>query len=152
MNNKEYDIITHKEPAPKRVAYLSFAPEDIEIAQELKAYMNAKGGDILPRPVYAHLAAENRTMNHYRIEDSTCVILIYTENTNSASGVLRDLKDAQAQGKPIFPLFLSDAEISEERASFVDTENYQILATCCSRKELFARLMDGIIWGCIFHY
>ena len=141
-----------KGPAPKRVAYLSFAPEDIEIAQELKSYMNAKGGDILPRPVYAHLAAENRTLNHYRIEDSTCVILIYTENTNSASGVLRDLKDAQALGKPIFPLFLSDAEISEELASFVDTENYQILATCFTRKELFARLMDGKIWGCIFRY
>ena len=141
-----------KGPAPKRVAYLSFSPEDIEIAQELKAYMHAKGGDILPRPVFAHLAGENRTLNHYRIEDSTCVILIYTENTNDASGVLRDLKDAQAQGKPIFPLFLSDAEISEELAALVDTENYQILATCFSRKELFARLMDGKIWGCIFRY
>lgn len=141
-----------KSPSPKRVAYLSFSPEDIEIAQELKAYMNAKGGDILPRPVYAHLAGENRTLNHYRIEDSTCVILIYTENSNSASVVLRDLKDAQALGKPIFPLFLSDTEISEELASLVDTENYQILATCFTRKELFARLMDGKIWGCIFRY
>lgn len=141
-----------KGPSPKRVAYLCFAPEDIAIAQELKAYMNANGGDILPRPVYAHLAGENKTLNHYRIEDSTCVILIYTENSNSASVVLRDLKDAQALGKPIFPLFLSDAEISPELASLVDTENYQILATCFTRKELFARLMDGKIWGCIFRY
>ena len=140
---------------PNRVVYLSYAPEDQALADELKecfVSMDYPEPDFrFPKPVFAHFTSLNETMNHLRIEDAACVVLIYTEHTNGFDMIVRDLEDAKKQGKPIFPLWLSDVPISTELEALVDTENYQIKATCFTKKELIAQLGAYELMRCIFH-
>lgn len=139
---------------PNRVVYLSYAPEDQALADELKERLAAKDYPQtefrFPKPVFAHFCGMNRTMNHLRIEDAACVVLIYTEHTNGFDMIVRDLEDAKKQGKPIYPLWLSDAPISPELEALVDTENYQVYATCLTKKEKLARLGAYNLMRCIF--
>lgn len=144
-----------KENLPNRVVYLSFAPEDQALAEELKAcfasidYPDPKF--CFPKSVFAHFCGMNRTMNHLRIEDAACVVLIYTEHTNGMDMIVKDLEDAKKQDKPIFPLWLSDAPVSKELEELVDTENYQLKATCFTKDELIAQLGAYELMRCIFH-
>ena len=64
--------------------------------------------------------------------------------------IVRDLEDAKKQDKPIFPLWLSDAPISQELEALVDTENYQVYATCLTKTEKLARLGAYGLMRCIF--
>ncbi len=141
---------------PNRVVYLSYAPEDQARADELKERFAARDypepSFSFPRPVFAHFCGMNRTMNHLRIEDAACVVLIYTEHTNGFDMIVRDLEDAQEQGKPIYPLWLSDAPISPELEALVDTENYLLKATCFTKKELMAQLGAYELMKCIFQF
>lgn len=105
-----------------------------------------------PKPVFAHFCGMNRAMNHLRIEDAACVVLIYTEHTNGFDMIVRDLEDAKKQGKPIFPIWMSDVPISTELEALVDTENYQIKATCFTKKELIAQLGAYELMKCIFQF
>jgi hypothetical protein len=145
----------NKGPLPNRVVYLSYAPEDQALAEELKERLAARDYPepdfSFPKPVFAHAWSMNATMNHFRIEDAACVVLIYTEHTNGFDMIVRDLKDAREQGKPIFPLSLSDAPLSPELEPLVDTENYQVKATCFTKKELLAQLGANELMRCIFH-
>ena len=144
-----------KDPQPNRVVYLSYAPEDQTLAEELKerfATRDYPEPDFrFPKPVFAHAWSMNATMNHFRIEDAACVVLIYTEHTNGFDMIVRDLEDASKLGKPIFPLWLSDAPISPELEALVDTENYQVKATCFTKNELIARLGAYHLMKCIFN-
>lgn len=139
---------------PNRVVYLSYAPEDQALADELKERLAAKDYPQaefrFPKPVFAHVPSLSATMNHLRIEDAACVVLIYTEHTNGFDMIVRDLKDAKEQGKPIYPLWLSDAPISQELEALVDTENYQVYATCLTKPEKLARLGAYDLMRCIF--
>ena len=143
-----------KEDLPNRVVYLSYAPEDQALAEELKAcFASIDYPDptfCFPKSVFAHFCGMNRTLNHLRIVDAACVVLIYTEHTNGIDRIVRDLEDAKKLGKPIFPLWLSDAPISQELEALVDTENYQVKATCFTKKELFAQLGAYELMRCIF--
>lgn len=140
---------------PNRVVYLSYAPEDQVLADELKERFASRDypepSFSFPKPVFAHFCGMNRTMNHLRIEDAACVVLIYTEHTNGFDMIVRDLEDAKEQGKPIYPLWLSDAPIFPELEALVDTENYQLKATCFTKKELMAQLGAYDLMRCIFH-
>ena len=144
-----------KENLPNRVVYLSYAPEDQALAEELKAcfasidYPDPKF--CFPKSVFAHFCGMNRTLNHLRIEDAACVVLIYTEHTNGIDRIVRDLEDAKQLGKPIYPLWLSDAPISQELEALVDTANYQLKATCFTKDELIAQLGAYELMRCIFH-
>ena len=144
-----------KEDLPHRVVYLSFALEDLALAEELKAcfasldYPDPKF--CFPKSVFAHFCGMNRTLNHLRIEDAACVVLIYTEHTNGTGMIVRDLEDARKLGKPIFPLWLSDAPVSPELEALVDTENHQLKATCLTKKELIVHLGAYELMKCIFH-
>jgi hypothetical protein len=144
-----------KGPQPNRVVYLSYAPEDQALAEELKERFAARDypePDFhFPKPVYSHAWSMNATMNHLRIEDAACVVLIYTEHTNGFDMIVRDLEDAKKQGKPIFPLWLSDAPISPELEELVDTENHQVKATCLTKNELIAQLGAYELMKCIFN-
>ena len=144
-----------KRPLPNRVVYLSYAPEDQALAEELKERLAAKDfpePDFrFPKPVFTHAWSMNATMNHFRIEDAACVVLIYTEHTNGFDMIVRDLEDASKLDKPIFPLWLSDAPISPELEALVDTENYQVKATCFTKNELIARLGAYHLMKCIFN-
>lgn len=144
-----------KRPLPNRVVYLSYAPEDQALAEELKERLAAKDfpePDFrFPKPVFTHAWSMNATMNHFRIEDAACVVLIYTEHTNGFDMIVHDLEDASKLGKPIFPLWLSDAPISPELEALVDTENYQVKATCFTKNELIARLGAYHLMKCIFN-
>lgn len=139
---------------PNRVVYLSYAPEDQALADELKERLAAKDYPEpkfrFPKPVFAHVPSLSATMNHLRIEDAACVVLIYTEHTNGFDMIVRDLEDAKEQGKPIFPIWMSDAPISQELEELVDTENYQVYATCLTKTEKLARLGAYDLMRCIF--
>lgn len=139
---------------PNRVVYLSYAPEDQALADELKECFVSKDYPQaefrFPKPVFAHVPSMSATMNHLRIEDAACVVLLYTEHTNGFDMILRDLEDAKKQGKPIFPIWMSDAPISQELEALVDTENYQVYATCLTKKEKLARLGAYGLMRCIF--
>lgn len=139
---------------PNRVVYLSYAPEDQALADELKERLAAKDYPQaefrFPKPVFAHVPSLSATMNHLRIEDAACVVLLYTEHTNGFDMIVRDLKDAKEQGKPIFPIWMSDAPISQELEALVDTENYQVYATCLTKTEKLARLGAYNLMRCIF--
>lgn len=139
---------------PNRVVYLSYAPEDQALADELKERLADKDYPQaefrFPKPVFAHVPSLSATMNHLRIEDAACMVLIYTEHTNGFDMIVRDLKDAKEQGKPIFPIWMSDAPISQELEALVDTENYQVYATCLTKKEKLARLGAYDLMRCIF--
>ena len=139
---------------PNRVVYLSYAPEDQALADELKERLAAKDYPQaefrFPKPVFAHVPSLSATMNHLRIEDAACVVLLYTEHTNGFDMIVRDLEDAKKQGKPIFPIWMSDAPISQELEALVDTEDYQVYATCLTKKEKLARLGAYGLMRCIF--
>lgn len=139
---------------PNRVVYLSYAPEDQALADELKERLAAKDYPQaefrFPKPVFAHVPSMSATMNHLRIEDAACVVLLYTEHTNGFDMIVRDLEDAKKQGKPIFPIWMSDAPISQELEALVDTEDYQVYATCLTKKEKLARLGAYGLMRCIF--
>ena len=139
---------------PNRVVYLSYAPEDQALADELKERLAAKDYPQaefrFPKPVFAHVPSTSATMNHLRIEDAACVVLIYTEHTNGFDMVVRDLEDAKKQGKPIFPIWMSDAPISQVLEALVDTDNYQAYATCLTKTEKLARLGAYDLMRCIF--
>ena len=49
-------------------------------------------------------------------------------------------------------VYLSYAPISQELEALVDTENYQIKATCFSKKELIAQLGAYELMKCIFQF
>ena len=143
-----------KGPQPHRVVYLSYAPEDQALADELKERFASRDYPEpkfrFPKPVFAHVPSLSATMNHLRIEDAACVVLIYTEHTNGFDMIVRDLEDAKKQGKPIFPIWMSDAPISQELEALVDTDNYQVYATCLTKKEKLARLGAYDLMKCIF--
>lgn len=143
-----------KESLPNRVVYHSYAHEDQALADELKECFVSKDypePDFrFPKPVFAHFTSLNETMNHLRIADAACVVLIYTEHTNGFDMIVRDLEDAKKQGKPIFLLWLSDVPISTELEALVDTENHQVYAACLTKTEKLARLGAYDLMRCIF--
>lgn len=91
---------------PNRVVYLSYAPEDQALADELKERFASRDYPEpkfrFPKPVFAHAWSMNATMNHLRIEDAACVVLIYTEHTNGFDMIVQDLEDERSKVSPSF--------------------------------------------------
>ena len=135
-------------PLKDRVVYICFAPEDLPIAQELEERFAPEGSEPrdFPLPVYCRFSGDDRRLNHFRIEASACLVLIYTEHTSGNGRVVQDVSEALRLNKPIFPMFLSDAPMSSPLCDLIDAENYQMLATCLLRREIIAKLADRLNW------
>ena len=142
-----------KENLPNRVVYITFAPEDLALAEELKTCLSSKDWPApsfsLPKPVFAHLSGPNSTLNRLRLQDAACVVLIYTEHSNGVKTILEDLRWAFLSAKPVFPVFLSDTPVDRELARWFDTGDLE-KANCFTRRELFAQLGGYDIMKCIF--
>ena len=150
---KDRILTDMKENLPNRVVYITFAPEDLAIAEELKTCLSSKDWPSpsfsLPKPVFAHLSGQQATLNRLRVQDAACVVLIYTEHTNGVETILQDLRWALIYTKPIFPVFLSDTPVTPELAKLVPTDE-QYKADCFTRRELFAQLGGYEIVRCLF--
>ena len=135
-------------PLESRVIYICFAPEDLPIAKELEARFASQDPETtdFPLPVYCRFSGDDRRLNHFRIEASACLVLIYTEHTSGNGRVVQDVSEALRLKKPVFPLFLSDAPMSSPLCDLIDAENYQTLATCLLRREIIAKLADRLNW------
>lgn len=133
-------------PVKDRVVYLCFAPEDLPVAQELEARFADDGSkhNDFPLPVFCRFSGDDRRLNHFRIEASACLVLIYTEHTSGNGRVVQDVSEALRMNKHIFPMFLSDAPMSSPLCDLIDAENYQTLATCLLRGEIIAKLADRL--------
>ena len=150
---KDRILTAMKEDLPNRVVYITFAPEDLAIAEELKTCLSSKDWPSpsfhLPKPVYAHLSGQHTTLNRLRVQDSGCVVLIYTEHSNGVQTILQDIRWARIYAKPVFPVFLSDTPLTRELARLVPADE-QYKADCFTRRELFAQLGGYEIMRCLF--
>ena len=126
--------------------YICFAPEDLGIAKDLEERFASEDPEskTFPLPVYSRFSGDDRRLNHFRIEASACVVLIYTEHTSGNGQVVQDVSEALRLNKPIFPLFLSDAPMSSPLCDLIDSGNYKTIATCLLPHEIVAQLVDKL--------
>jgi hypothetical protein len=136
-----------------RLVYICHAREDEQLAEEVRDCLASK--DYLdrcffPTPVFTRFSSEDRVLNRRRIDECNCAILIYTDNTNKHSRILQEMAYLHQQGKPIYPLWMSDAPFPPVFEKLVDTDDYKVLATCFTKKEKISQLMTNRLFHRLF--
>ena len=97
-----------------RHAFISHSHKDAEASNAIVAALESRGvkcwtapRDVTPGGSYAESIIT-------AIENSSCFVLVYTQNSNVSPHVLREVERALALGINIIPLRFDDSSISKE--------------------------------------
>jgi len=128
---------------PTKKLYMSYAPEDVEIAAQLSAYLDKDGfqTQITPSPMTG-AAIHDRTNIYESIAELRAVIILLTPHSLSDEHVKRETNLAIENGIPIYPVNLS----GEEQLKTLLTPEWRYwlsitqILTCKDSREAFRKL------------
>jgi len=128
---------------PTKKLYMSYAPEDVEIAAQLSAYLDKDGFQTLitPSPMTG-AAIHDRTNIYESIAELRAVIILLTPHSLSDEHVKRETNLAIENGIPIYPVNLS----GEEQLKTLLTPEWRYwlsitqILTCKDSREAFRKL------------
>jgi tetratricopeptide (TPR) repeat protein len=128
---------------PMKKLYMSYAPEDVEIAAQLSAYLDKDGFQTLitPSPMTG-AAIHDRTNIYESIAELRAVIILLTPHSLSDEHVKRETNLAIENGIPIYPVNLS----GEEQLKTLLTPEWRYwlsitqILTCKDSREAFRKL------------
>ena len=128
---------------PTKKLYMSYAPEDVEIAAQLAEYLDKDGFRTLitPSPMTG-AAIHGRTNIYESIAELRAVIILLTPHSLSDEHVKRETNLAIENGIPIYPVNLS----GEEQLKTLLTPEWRYwlsitqILTCKDSREAFRKL------------
>ena len=128
---------------PTKKLYMSYAPEDVEIAAQLSEYLDKDGFQTLitPSPMTG-AAIHGRTNIYESIAELRAVIILLTPHSLNDEQVKRETNLAIENGIPIYPVNLS----GEEQLKTLLTPEWRYwlsitqILTCKDSREAFRKL------------
>lgn len=126
-------------------AFISYSSKNQQMADSFKSLFNQNGIETWMAPGDIPFGSTYTSTINHAIKESSCFVLLFSENAQLSIWVKRETERAVSYGKPVFPIMLDDIAMNDDFEFLLSMSQALAIRKIDKNDENIKRLLQAVI-------